>query len=297
MRWFIDRFVEAFNLWCGIRENHLAYPFNSALLDGCIESGKDALAAGSKWGKEYMSVLRPFGHQNTVNSLAAMKKLVYEEKKVEMGELLDALSKNFEGKEKLHAQLLAAPKWGNDDDYVDDLMKDLFTFTGEYITSKKNHWGGQWLCSRQGLTLHFFFGQVDGALPDGRKAWIPLADASVSAFRGTDKKGPTAVYNSAAKVDHVEFTEATLLNLKFSPGPLQTVEGRRKFVSMIKNYFDRYGHHVQFNIFNAETLLDAKKHPEKHRDLVVRVAGFSAYFVELGPAVQDEIIGRTMCTM
>jgi formate C-acetyltransferase len=145
--------------------------------------------------------------------------------------------------------------------------------------------------------LHFFFGQVDGALPDGREAEVPLADGSVSAFRGTDKHGPTAVLRSATKVDHVVQSESTLMNLKFSPGPLQTKEGKRKFNSMIKTYFDHYGHHVQFNIVNADTLLDAKKHPENYRDLVVRVAGFSAFFVELGPEVQDEIIGRTMCTL
>jgi len=152
-----------------------------------------------------------------------------------MDELKEALATNFEGKEKLHALLLAAPKWGNDDNYADQFVVDLYKFTAEYAATKKNCWGESWYCSHPGVTFHYYYGVVDGALPDGRKAWEPLADGSVSAMRGTDKKGPTAVYNSAAKVNQVEHSEGTLLNLKFSPGPLQTSEGKRKYAYTINS--------------------------------------------------------------
>jgi formate C-acetyltransferase len=290
--WYVDRMIDLTNVWFVIRQEYLAFPFNSALLPSCLESGIDTLAAGARWSKKLMAVLRPFGHVNLVNSLAAIKKLVYEEKRVGWDRLLNALKENFEGEEELHAMLLAVPKWGNDDDYVDEIMVDLFNWTADQIKNRMNPWGEQWTVSRQGLTHHYYLGTVTGATPDGRKAWEPFADGSVSAMRGTDKKGPTAVFNSAAKVDHIG-CDATLLNLKFFPGPLQTREGINKFISLIKTYFDNYGHHCQFNILSRQTLMEAKKHPEEYRDLVVRVAGFSAFFVELAPEVQDEIIART----
>ncbi|MFC1982229.1 glycyl radical protein [Chloroflexota bacterium] len=290
--YFVDVLVDHSNVWFVIRQGNLMLPYNSALLPSCMESGVDTMAGGARWSKKLMAVMRPFGHQNTANSLAAIKKLVYEEKQVSMDRLLNALKNNFEGDEELQGMLLAAPKWGNDDDYVDEIMVDMFNWTQEQVTVRKNPWGEPWAISRQGLTYHYFFGTVTGALPDGRKAEIPFADGSVSAMRGTDMKGPTAVFNSASKVDQIE-CDATLLNLKFFPGPLQTREGINKFISLIKNYFDNYGHHCQFNIWNRETLLEAQQHPEEYRDLVVRVAGFSAFFVELSREVQDEILSRT----
>ncbi|MBI2854071.1 MAG: hypothetical protein HYX87_04010 [Chloroflexi bacterium] len=290
--WFVDRLIQVTNLGFVVRQENYALPYNSALLTGCLESGKDALAGGARWGAKFLACLRPYGHANTVNSLAAIKKLVYEDKKLSMDELLASLTANFEGKAEIQAMLLAAPKWGNDDDYVDSIMVDLYNWTAKQITGHINPWGQPWIISRQGLTYHYWFGEVVGASADGRRSGEPLADGSVSAMRGTDKKGPTAVMNSASKVDHVE-SESTLLNLKFSPAPLRSSEGIEKFISLIKTYFDNCGYLCQFNIVNTETLLDAKKHPEKYRDLVVRVAGFSAFFVDLAPSVQDEIISRT----
>lgn len=146
--------------------------------------------------------------------------------------------------------------------------------------------------SRQGHAFHYFSGQVIGATPDGRKAWEPTGDGSLSPFRGTDVRGPTAVINSAAKVDALG-SLATILNQKFHPSALQGKDGVRKLLALIKTHFDNYAHHIQFNMLSRETLLDAKAHPERYRDLLVRVAGFSAFFVELAPEVQDEIIART----
>ena len=296
LAYFIDSLIDFSNVWFVIRGNHWAMPYNSALLQGCLESGKDTLSGGSRWNKKLLASLRLFGHQNTANSFAAIKKLVYEEKRVTMSELLDGLAKNFEGKENLLQMCLSAPKWGNDDDYVDEIMRDIFEWTEKQITSHTNPWGEPWTVARQGLTVHYQFGNVDGALPDGRKAWEPLADGSVSAMRGTDTKGPTAIINSIGKLEHTG-NESTLLNLKFHPGSLQTRAGINKFISLLKTHFDNYAHHLQCNMLSKETLLNAKAHPEEYRDLVVRVAGFSAFWVELAPKVQDEIIARTELTL
>lgn len=266
-------------------------PFQSALINGCIENGRDILADGARLNSGKGSIL-VHGHQNPANSLAAVKKLVFEDRAITMNDLMDALACNFEGKEDIQRVLLAAPKYGNDDDYVDEIMKDIFAWTEAILTEHANPWGGKYHIHRDGLSIHYPTGKAIGALPDGRKAGVPLADGSLSPMQGTDTKGPTAVLNSAAKIDIVG-SASTILNQKLHPSMVQTREGIRKLLALIKTYFDRYGYHIQFNIINPETLLDAKKHPERYRDLVVRVAGYSAYFVELTPEVQDEIIART----
>lgn len=293
---FVDFAVKANNAWQMLRADTWALPFNSALQDGCIESGLDSLSGGARWGKKFLSTIRPFGHVNVVNSLAAIKGLIYEQKKLSWDELQGALEANFEGKQDIHSMLLSMPKWGNDDEEVDQIMIDLFQWTERQIVSHRNPWGEPYTCSRQGVTWHITFGRVVGALPDGRKASDPLADGSLSPMRGTDIKGPTAVLNSAAKVDSTG-SDSTLLNLKFHPSSLKTRENVKKLASLVKSYFDRYGYHCQFNFLSRETLVDAKEHPENYRDLVVRVAGFSAYWVELSPQVQDEIIARTEHTI
>jgi formate C-acetyltransferase len=150
---------------------------------------------------------------------------------------------------------------------------------------------------RGGATKHYYYGKTLGALPDGRKAGEPLADGSLSPMRGVDLKGPTAVINSASKVNHLEIVTNTLFNMKISPGILETREGMRKFIALIKTYFNRGGYHIQFNTMGQKILLEAKRHPEKYRELLVRVAGYSAYFVDLASEVQDEIIARTEHTL
>ncbi|MFC2060532.1 glycyl radical protein [Chloroflexota bacterium] len=270
-------------------------PFESALLGDCVENGLDCMEGGLRYNQP-LSGVDMYGHVNPANSLAAVKKLVFEEQTITMDELLEALAINFEGKEKLRALLLAAPKYGNDDDYVDEIMKDIYYWTEEMVKSQVSAFGHPYVITRKGLTTHFSFGKVIGALPDGRKAWEPLADGSLSPMRGTDVKGPTAVINSASKPDQVG-SESTLLNQKLYRSIVDSKDGIRKLLSLIKTYFDNYGYHIQFNIFDPQTLIEAKKHPEEYRSLVVRVAGFSAYFVELSAQVQDEIIARTTQTL
>ena len=290
LEYVADTLANAFNVGYALHADIAQIPFISSLQNDCIAKGLDVTQGGCRWNNFLAMV--PHGHQNVANSFAAMKKLVYEEKAFPMSELLEALALNFEGKEDLRQKLLAAPKYGNDEDYVDTLLDDLFQLTDRVVTSHKNAFGERMAISRQGHSFHYFSGQVMGATPDGRKASEPTADGSLSPFRGTDMRGPTAVINSAAKVDALG-SMATLLNQKFHPSALQGKDGVRKLLALIKTHFDNYGHHIQFNMLSRETLLDAKKHPERYRDLTVRVAGFSAYFVELSPEVQDEIIART----
>lgn len=275
-----------------VRGQEFPIPFHSALTDDCIKTGLDALEGGMRYPR-LLSNCDIVGHQNVANSLAAVKKVVYEDKTITLAELIDVLKVNFEGKDRIRAMLLAAPKYGNDDDYVDGFMKDIFGWTKEMVNQHMSPFGYPWGVARKGLTAHYYFGKGVGATPDGRKAYEPLADGSVSPMRGTDVKGPTAVLNSAAKLDHIT-CESTLLNQKFLKSMLSSTEGIKKLLALIKTYFDHYAYQIQVNILNPEELIDAKNHPEKYRDLVVRVAGYSAYFVELSPAVQDEIIARTM---
>jgi pyruvate formate-lyase/glycerol dehydratase family glycyl radical enzyme len=275
-----------------VRGEEFPLAFHSALINDCIQKGLDSMEGGMRY-PQLFSNCDVIGHQNVANSLAAIKKVVYEDKAITLTELIDALKVNFKGKERIQAMLLAAPKFGNDDDYVDWFMKDIFEWTKDMVKQHVTPWGHRWGVVRKGLTAHYYFGKGVGATPDGRKAYEPLADASVSPMRGTDVKGPTAVLNSAAKPDHIT-CEATLLNQKFLKSLLSSTEGVKKLLALIKTYFDRYTYQIQVNILNPDELLEAKKHPENYRDLVVRVAGYSAYFIELSSEVQDEIIARTM---
>ncbi len=281
-----------------VRREYYSLPFSSALTDGCMSKGMDQTAGGVRYLQFYWS-FRERAHQNTADSLTAIKKLVFEEKKISMADLLDACVHNFEGdgREQIRQMCLAAPKYGNDDDYVDEIFSDLSLWIQRRIYQEKNPLGANLTTGRVGGTLHYAFGKTVGALPDGRKAWQPMADGFLSPMRGMDVKGPTAVINSATKVNHTEVASGALFNMKIPGTILQNRQGLQKLISLIKTHFDRGGYHIQFNLMGQKILLEAKKHPEKYRDLLVRVAGYSAYFVELSPAVQDEIIARTEHTL
>ncbi len=295
--YFLNLFVQSNNQWQVIRAQNYRVPYESALIDGCIESGLDTVEGGGRWQRQFGNIIRPFGHANTSNALAVIKKLVFEEHKLTMDQLLKALDANFEGHEDILRMVLAVPKYGNDDDYVDSIMHDLWAWIDEQASHQRNQFGMRQLVSRQGVTTHYPFGKATGALPDGRKAGVPFADGSLSPMRGTDVRGPTAVINSALKVD-ISNSGATLLNQKFSRATVVSSNaGLMKLMYLIKSFFDRGGYHIQLNIQDVQELLDAKKHPEKYPDLIVRVAGFSARFIELAPAVQDEIIERTTQTI
>jgi formate C-acetyltransferase len=259
-----------------------------------MKNGRDANESGGMRYPQMAAKSLDRGHQNVANSFAAIKKLVFDEKKVTMAELLDALANNFEGKEELQKMCLRAPKWGNDDDEVDSIMKDLWSWTAETITGETNAWGYHIGPARHGLSWHYWAGKATCALPDGRKAFIPLAPGALDPMTGTSTEGPTALINSCSKLDFDRHgLMDAVLNYKLSPSILQTREQIKKVLAFVKNYFDRGGLFIQFNVIDKDTLLAAQVHPERYRDLIVRVAGYSAYFVELPRELQDEIISRT----
>jgi formate C-acetyltransferase len=209
-----------------------------------------------------------------------------------MGELLEALRTDFVGKERLRQMLLnRTPRYGNDDDYADGLMRAVFEAFFEVVDGRHNTKGGEYHINLLPTTCHVYFGSVCGATPDGRRAGVPLSEG-ISPVQGADRHGPTAVLRSAAKMDHVR-TGGTLLNQKFTPQLLQSEADLDKLVHLVRTYFRLDGHHIQFNVVDADTLRAAQQNPEAHRDLIVRVAGYSDYFCDLGKALQDEIIART----
>jgi formate C-acetyltransferase len=209
-----------------------------------------------------------------------------------MTELIEALGRNYEGDEPLRQKILnRTPRYGNDDERADELMKRVFEIYYHAVDGRRNTKGGEYHINLLPTTVHVYFGSVTGATPDGRKAWTPLSEG-VSPVQGADHKGPTAVLRSVAKMDHVR-TGGTLLNQKFTPQVLESEAGLDKLVQLIRTYFLLDGHHIQFNVVDAETLRLAQQHPEQYRSLIVRVAGYSDYFCDLSKTLQDEIIART----
>jgi pyruvate formate-lyase/glycerol dehydratase family glycyl radical enzyme len=266
-------------------------PVRSSLMVNAIKEGKDLLDRTMPF--ENGAVLNPIGMINVADSLAAIKKLVFDEKKITMKGLQAALAANWQGEEyeKIRKMCLSAPKYGNDDDYVDSIAKELYQFWAETAITFDTIYGGKHKPTAISISSQWPGGALTGATPDGRYAGECLADGTMSPMRGRDTHGPTAVIKSALNIDQVPY-QATLMNMKFHPSALKSREDMKKLSDLIRTYFSFGGKHVQFNVVNKETLLDAQKHPENHRDLVVRVAGYSAYFVQLGKVVQDEIIGR-----
>jgi formate C-acetyltransferase len=235
------------------------------------------------------------GCVDVADSLAAIKKIIFDDKKITMEKLMTALKANWVGYEDIHQICLKAPKYGNDDDYVDDIFNYVSLKCNDLIMNKPNPCNGRkWRVSRPALTGHYPAGEVTGALPNGRLAGMPLYDAGLSAMVGADVNGPTALIKSATKVDHmIPEQDSLVLNMKISYSLLQNRTAIDKMQALLKTFFDRGGWHIQFNIINREDLLAAKAHPEQWKHLIVRVAGYSAYFVDLPPAVQNEIIDRT----
>ena len=268
------------------------FPFISAFLQDCIAAGKDAVRGGGRYQQLEAWCFVDRAQQDACDALIAIKKVVYEDKKATMDEVLAALRADWQGYEELRQACLAAPKYGNDEDEPDEFLREMWRYTADKCQSYRDGFGRRFTMFRQGAAWSTWAGKATGALPNGRKAGTSLADASASPQQGCDVKGPTATMNSVTKLDNM-FLEGPLLNMKFAPGMLRKKEGMHKFAELMGTYFDRGGFHVQFNILDREMLLDAKQHPEKYRNLVVRVAGYSAFWVELTPAVQDEIISRT----
>ncbi len=268
-------------------------PFLSALIDHRLEIGRDVSTGGGPNYRNLQSFAQ--GLTNVADSMAAIKKLVFEEKRLVGSELLEALSTDFQGPRGEEIRLLLlnrAPKYGNDDDYVDLLAAQVFREFASEITRHTPPRGGYYGPSTQSVSGNVPQGQRVGATPDGRHAGAPLAD-NASPSPGADTKGPTAVLQSAAKLDYVLASNGTILNLKFHPSALRGEGQLRKFVALLRSFVDLKGMQVQFNVISADVLRDAQLHPENYRNLVVKVAGYSALFSMLDKELQDQIIART----
>jgi pyruvate formate-lyase/glycerol dehydratase family glycyl radical enzyme len=289
LRHFVEIKVKGNNIIERLYARYLPAPFLSLLIDDCIAKGKDYNDGGPRYNSTYIMGVGP---GSCTDSLAAIRYHVFDQKHFSMAELLAALAHNFEGHEKIR-QLLwnKTPKYGNDDDYADSILVDLFNAFYDEANGRKNTKGGHYRVNYLSTTCHVYFGSVTGATPDGRKAWEPVSDG-ISPVQGADRRGPTAVLKSAAKMDQAR-TGGALLNQKFTPQLLEGEEGIDKLAHLVRAYFKLDGHHVQFNVVTAEILRAAQANPEKYRDLIVRVAGYSDYFCDLTQALQNEIIART----
>jgi pyruvate formate-lyase/glycerol dehydratase family glycyl radical enzyme len=265
---------------------------HSVLMEDALKVGRDVLDRRLPF--ENGSALNPVGMINVADSLAAVKKLVFEEKKVTARELKSALAANWQGNRysEMRSMFRAAPKYGNGDKYVDSIAAELYEFWADTAVTFPSIWGGNVKPTGISITAHAPGGALTGATPDGRYDGETLADGTMSPAQARDTHGPTAVIRSALAINQAPY-QATLLNMKFHPSALNTIEDMKKLSHLIKAYFNGGGKHVQFNVVDRQTLINAQQHPELHRDLLVRVAGFSAYFVHLTKAVQDEIIMRT----
>jgi len=268
---------------------YLPAPFLSILVDDCITRGTDYNSGGARYNTSY---IQGVGMGTITDSLSSIKYNVFDKKNFSISELMKAMENNFVGYE--HIKKLVwdeTPKYGNDDDDADEILKDVFELYFSLIDGRPTTKGGHFRINLLPTTCHVYFGSVIGATPDGRLANKPLSEG-ISPVQGADRKGPTAVLKSAAKIDHLR-TGGTLLNQKFTPQILQDESGIESILHLIRAYFKMDGHHIQFNVVDAKTLRRAQKEPENYRDLIVRVAGYSDYFVNLGLDLQEEIIHRT----
>lgn len=276
-----------------LRAQHFACPFNSALqplcMDACLDLHQPVIPGGLDLG--FWEVM---GYATVADSLAAIKKLVYDDQVLTMEEVVEALRCNFEGKEVIRQMMLNTPKYGNNDPYVDAIAKEIDQFAVEYSQKYSAETGIELDVRFVPVTAHVPFGKVVGATPNGRVAHFPLSDGA-SSSHGCDKEGPTAVLlsNFKSKNYQYHYRASRLLNLKFTPAAVAGKEGTEKLLAFVRAWCAMKLWHVQFNIVNKETLIEAQKEPEKYKSLIVRVAGYSAYFCELSKSLQDDIIMRT----
>jgi formate C-acetyltransferase len=264
-------------------------PFLSVITDDCIRQGKDYNAGGARYNHTFIQFV---GIGSLTDSLSALKQRVFDDAGISLDELVAALDADFDGCEGLRQRLLnRTHKYGNDDEYADALMVRAFNAVFDAVDGRPNTKGGRYQVEMLPTTCHVYFGSVTGAMPDGRRSGVALSEG-ISPVQGADRRGPTAVVKSAAKMDHLK-TGGTLLNMKFTPSLLQDERGVDMLAHLVRSYFKMDGHHVQFNVVGAETLREAQADPQAHRDLIVRVAGYSDYFCDLSEELQDEIIART----
>ncbi|MFB0563610.1 MAG: formate C-acetyltransferase/glycerol dehydratase family glycyl radical enzyme [Candidatus Lokiarchaeia archaeon] len=283
-----SKFIEGINLMDKLLAEQRPIPFISSLTEGCLQSGRDVTQGGAIYNSSGIQIV---GVATVADSLAAIDKLVFKEKKINMGILLEALANDFNNQENLRQLLRKTPKYGNDDE-ADMYAQKCVEIWHDAIKDYRNYRGGKFWAGAYSATTHVPFGLLTASLPNGRKAGEPLS-VGISPSQGMANSGPTAVLKSASKIDYTLTPNGVALNLEFNPGYFRGKEGVKNFAALLKGFFSLGGMHVQFNFVGKETLMAAKKNPEKYKDLLVRVAGFSAAFVDLDPQVQDEIISRT----
>ena len=289
VEYFVNIKIEGNNIIEKIYAEYMPVPFLSLVTNGCIASGKDYNGGGAKYNTNY---IQGVGIGTITDSLAAIKYNVFDNKKFSIEELQKALDANFEGYEDIHHLVTSkTPKYGNDDDYADDIMRSVFDLYRGMVVGRPNIKGGKYGINMLPTTCHVYFGEVMMASPNGRKAHLPVSEG-ISPDKGADVHGPTAVIKSCSKMDHLA-TGGTLLNQKFTPSVVEGDLGLEHMANLVRAYFNMDGHHIQFNVIDREVLIDAQKHPENYKDLIVRVAGYSDHFHNLSKALQDEIIGRT----
>ena len=289
LRHFVDVKIRGNQIIARMYAREMPAPFLSVLIDDCIANGRDYNAGGARYNNRFIQAV---GIGTITDSLAAIRSLVYEGSFITLPELVSAMEVDYKGHEALRQRLLhRPPKYGNDDDAADDVMRRVFDAAFECIDGRPTAIGGAHRLEMLPTTSHVYFGSVTGATADGRRAGLPLSEG-ISPVQGADRKGPTAVFRSAAKMDHIK-TGGTLLNMKFTPSLIAGDEGVERLRHLVRGYFEMGGHHVQFNVVDADTLREARADPDAHRDLIVRVAGYSDYFCDLSEALQEEIIERT----
>jgi formate C-acetyltransferase len=286
----IELLTRADRIAAGVLAENAPTPFISSLLEGCNESGKTMQEGGTIYNS---GGIMGVGIAIVADSLEILKKYVFEENEISMDELLQVLAKDYEGHEELRIRLENDPsKYGNDIERVDNLARDAGRVFCNSIQSRMTTRGGPYHGALFSVSMYIPQGEVLGATPDGRKAGYMISDG-VSPTQNRDVNGPTAAMKSVARLDHALCYNGTLYNMKFTPDFFDTESRRKKFIGMVDAYFEMGGFHVQYNVVSREALEDAKVNPMQHKDLIVRVAGYSAYFIELDPFVQDEVIART----
>ena len=288
LAYFLDWHTTMTNVYEIAAQELHPIPLVSATMEGCMESGRDVIWGGAKYNGTGVSGI---GVANVADSLAAIKYMVFDEKRCTARELYDALMANWEGYEPLRQEILNCSKhYGNDDDYVDRYARLLGNLYADRVNGTRSP-RGYYKAGLYPVSAHILMGHMTWATPDGRFAEEALADG-ISPKQGLDKCGPSAILKSAAKLETQKFRNGTLINLKFHPKVLEGEHGYKKLEDLIQTFFDMKGMHVQFNVVSSETLRKAQKNPEDYKDLVIRIAGFSAYFVELYKELQDDLIRR-----
>lgn len=289
--YYIDRMIKACE---EVEKAHIKFlptPFLSSVIDDCMDKGLDVTAGGAHYNFSGIQMIQV---ANIADSMAALKKLVFDEKQIPKDTMLKALENNFKGYEVIRTMLMnKVPKYGNDVEWVDDLGTKWAEYFRKKIDTYTNYRGGKYHTGMYTVSAHVPMGENVGASPDGRYAGTPLADGGMSPVYGRDITGPTAVLKSVSRIDKNLTSNGGLLNMKFLPDFFKNQEGIEKFANFLRAFVDLEIPHIQFNVVNREDLLKAKKHPEQYSGLTVRVAGYTAYFVELAGELQDEIIART----